>query len=95
MINHNLKHNDAHLYSFITQRGRIISMSDDDMENIAKIYNNNKLKDYILETNPTIKEDLALHIADNVNFELNEILGNSDEYTKLENNLIKKYLELG
>ena len=68
-------------------------MSDEDMEDISKIYNNTKLKNYILETNP-INEELALKVAEDVNDELNEILGNSEEYTKLENNInIKKYLE--
>lgn len=84
MIKSNFKHNDTHLYSFMTQRGRVISLSKKDIKEIAKIYNNNKMKEYILEKYPNITNERISNILNDINNDINEILGNSVEYTALE-----------
>ena len=84
MIKRNFKHNDTHLYSFMTQRGRVISLSKKDIKEIAKIYNNNKMKEYILEKYPNITNERISNILNDINNDINEILGNSVEYTALE-----------
>lgn len=95
MIKNNFKHNDTYLYSFMTQRGRVISLSKKDIKEIAKIYNNNKMKEYILEKYPNITNERISNILDDINNDINEILSNSVEYTALENRIIEKYIKSG
>ena len=68
----------------MTQRGRVISLSKKDIKEIAKIYNNNKMKEYILEKYPNITNERISNILNDINNDINEILGNSVEYTALE-----------
>ena len=91
MITINFKNNDTQLYSFMTQRGRVVSLSKKDIKEIAKIYNNNKMKEYILEKYPNITNERISNILDDIN----EILSNSVEYTALENRIIEKYIKSG
>lgn len=91
MIKNNFKHNDTHLYSFMTQRGRVVSLSQEDIKEIAKIYNNTKMKEYILEKYPNVTNERISNILDDIN----EILSNSIEYTALEKRIIEKYIKSG
>ena len=79
----------------MTQRGRVISLSKKDIKEIAKIYNNNKMKEYILEKYPNITNERISNILDDINNDINEILSNSIEYTALENRIIEKYIKSG
>lgn len=95
MIKNNFKHNDTHLYSFMTQRGRVVSLSQEDIKEIAKIYNNTKMKEYILEKYPNVTNERISNILDDINNDINEILSNSIEYTALEKRIIEKYIKSG
>jgi len=79
----------------MTQRGRVISLSKKDIKEIAKIYNNNKMKEYILEKYPNITNERISNILNDINNDINEILGNSVEYTALEKKIIEKYIKSG